>query len=207
MQHVNFQDLTGQPFGRWTVERQGPTGYLGGRKWWCRCQCGARDIIEENSLLSGHSTSCGCAKAERFLRMIQSHGQSRTPEYRIFTAIKQRCTNPKNEAYKNYGGRGITVEWESFEAFFADMGPRPSPKHTVERVNNNGPYARGNCTWALRKEQSNNMRTNRLIVYQDHIYTLSQLAEHLGLSKSGLRNRLARGTPLDAPRSHTHVRI
>lgn len=108
----------------------------------------------------------------------------------------QRCLNPENTAYARYGGRGITVceRWQaSFEAFYADMGPRPSPQHSLDRIDNAGPYSPENCRWSTSKEQARNRRDNRMITYQGSTLCLMDWAIKLGISNSTLSVRLLRG--------------
>ncbi len=91
----------------------------------------------------------------------KSCDKSITPERRIWNAMKQRCTNPKCKAYKNYGGRGIKILYQNFTEFFADVGPRPSPELAIDRIDNDGNYEPGNCKWSTMKEQNNNKRNRR----------------------------------------------
>lgn len=89
------------------------------------------------------------------------HGAYRTPEYRVYAGAKSRCTDPNSKRWKDYGGRGIKFLFTSFEQFIAELGPRPSPEQSVDRIDNDGPYAPGNIRWATRSEQQNNRRDNR----------------------------------------------
>lgn len=126
------------------------------------------------------------------------HGLSYTPEYRVWQTMRLRCKNPKNAAYPDYGGRGIKVceRWaESPARFIEDMGKKPSPRHEIDRINNDGNYEPGNCRWALRKENSNNRRSNRFIEHEGERKTVTQWAELLGISASVLEKRLAAGWP------------
>ena len=199
MSPSNYIDLTGKRFGRLLVEGRAPNGPHWVVRWWVVCDCGTRKAVQSRLLRQGRTVSCECAKRERIARLKLSHGKSATPEYFVFNTMKDRCTNPRNNAYHNYGGRGIVVEWPSFEAFYADMGPRPSPKHTVERRDNDGPYSGANCYWATRAEQAANTRRNRRIEYHGTSFSIKQLAEHLGLSYSCLSTRILHGHALDAP--------
>lgn len=122
-----------------------------------RCVCGTEKSVREYRLKSGNTKSCGCMKKYHPMK----HGMHNTPIYAVWEAMVQRCCNPKCKAYKNYGGRGISIckEWrESFLNFYNDMGERPSSKHTLERINVNGNYEPSNCKWATWKEQSLNKR-------------------------------------------------
>ena len=111
----------------------------------------------------------------------------------------QRCGDPKVTEWKNYGGRGITVceRWrESFEAFLSDMGPRPSTKHSIDRIDNNGPYAPGNCRWATRVEQGANRRNNRNVVYQGETIPLAEWARRTGGNLTTIYQRMRSGLSL-----------
>lgn len=153
-----FQDLTGQPFGRWTV-----LGYAGSEKkhrfWWCRCTCGKVKKVFASILKGGRSTSCGCFRREVVGDRFRTHALTGTKEHRIWRNMLNRCTNPNVPAWPNYGGRGITVckRWENFEHFLSDMGHCPSGL-TLDRRDNSKGYSPGNCRWADRKTQNQNRR-------------------------------------------------
>ena len=114
------------------------------------------------------------------------------PEYPVWNGMKQRCHNPNYKAFERYGARGIYVcqEWrDSFVRFFEDMGPRPSPAHSIERIDNDGPYAPGNCRWATLDEQANNKRRTIRVDGK----TVTEIAKETGLQKTTIRGRIAQG--------------
>jgi len=190
----------GTRFGRLSVLKEMPVFVDSAgrrrRKFQCRCDCCNVTIVHLVSLRSGASKSCGCLQKERHADALTKHGMWQSPEYNIWIGMKSRCANPTDPVFHRYGGRGINVcdRWrESFAAFFADMGPRPSPDHSIDRIDNAKGYSPGNCRWATRKEQNRNRRDNRLLTFGGQTLCLAEWAEKTGIHYNTLHGRLSRG--------------
>ena len=186
------KDLTGQQFGRLRVVRRSegvrPLSYL------CVCACGTEKVVRSCNLNNEYSPtrSCGCLQRD----VMVKHGASWTLEYSIWRTMTYRCRAESSPMFKNYGGRGIKVceTWRhSFAQFIADMGPRPSRKHSIERRNNDGDYEPGNCYWALPDVQHKNTRQTNRIVFNGKTQCLSDWAKELGMSAKTLSARIVRG--------------
>lgn len=159
----------------------------------CRCDCGAVKDVSTANLRSGRSTQCAdCAKLSSKRITSKTHGMSYTPEYEAWKAMKLRCNNPKNHNYYNYGARGISVceRWKVFENFFSDMGCRPSPDHSLDRIDNDGDYTPENCRWALREEQAQNRRVTLKTDINGEQVAISKIAKESGVSPSTMAFRI-----------------
>ena len=151
-------NIGGKVFGRLTaIEFVGIKN--NNASWKCICECGITTIVRGTSLRMGRTRSCGCITKEQ----MSTHGLSNIPEYLVWNTMIQRCTNKRQKSYKDYGLRGIVVcsRWKEFVNFFEDMGHRPSKRHTIERIDNNGNYEPDNCTWKTQIEQVRNKRIHK----------------------------------------------
>lgn len=187
-------DLTGQRFGRWTVLSRAENDHLGRSRWHVECDCGSVDIRSSNTLRTGNSQSCGCFRIDQIKKANTTHGHTvgeKTPEYKSWAHMLNRCRNPRDPQFSDYGGRGIVVceRWLQFENFLADMGLRPEGG-SIERVNNEGDYCPANCKWATQKEQQANKRSSRPITFRGVTQSIESWAAELGLSYEGMVYRL-----------------
>ena len=189
---VKSIDRTGHVFGRWTALSR----VSGQRKWLCRCECGTVKTVATSHLRQGKSRSCGCLEKELTSARAKTHGMSATVEHRTWMSMRDRCRNPKAAHYDCYGGRGITVceRWiNSFGNFYEDMGPRPSSRHSIDRIDVNGHYEPQNCRWATTKQQRRNTRKTRIVCYLGRDISLAEAAELSGIPVATLAQRLKLG--------------
>ncbi len=194
---AKITDLVGQRFERLTVVSLAEMRN-GRPRWACRCDCGADVVVAGNHLKSGATRSCGCLQRELMAERSTSHGKSGSRTYTIWVRMRDRCNNPKNLRFSQYGGRGIKVcdRWQSFDNFLADMGECPDGM-SIDRVDANGNYEPGNCRWATEKTQQNNRTTNRMITFDGRTQSLSEWAREIGIKPGTLRNRIESGWSLE----------
>lgn len=190
-----FIDITNQTFDRLTV-----IGYVGssnGRAvWLCECVCGRHIVAVGKDLRVGRTVSCGCKKSERSRAWGLTHtrhGMTDTPEWRAWKGMLERCYLESCHSYPHYGGRGIVVceRWRnSFENFFEDIGRRPTTKHSLDRIDNDGNYEPSNCRWATASQQALNTRRTVMITYNGVTRPLIEWAKDFGLHSETLRRRI-----------------
>lgn len=181
------------------AERQRKLSGASVRVFLCKCTCGTVKSVRLSNLRSGSTVSCGCfhkALASETLRAAATkHGQSNTAVYRVWQSMKRRCHDAKDASYERYGAKGISVcqEWrDSFEAFAADMGPRPDGM-TLERMDSKGNYEPGNVRWATYTEQARNTSRNHLHTIDGVTRCLAEWCEVLGEPWTTVKKRVAAG--------------
>lgn len=190
-----FKNLIGLRFGRLTVI--GLAGKLPRKTWFryfwtCACDCSKYIVVPSVVLSSGNTCSCGCLCRDLAAQRCARHGKFESPEYGVWEGVIRRCLNPKSDCWENYGGRGIGVcdRWRDFQNFYSDMGRRPSPKHTIDRINNDGDYEPGNCRWATRIEQANNTRSSHWMEFDGKRLTIAGWSRELGINKGTIAARI-----------------
>lgn len=191
--------MIGKKFGRLTVMGNAGLDKQQRRKLDCVCDCGKEIIVSAYNVKSGHTNSCGCLRREATSIALGTHRMSGSKEYNIWEAMRRRCNSTASKAFKDYGGRGISVcpEWNRFEQFYADMGSRPSPSDQIDRIDNNGNYEPGNCRWVSCTVNARNKRSNRLITFDGMTKCVTEWAEHIGMNKGALETRLRLGWTIE----------
>lgn len=189
-------DLTGKLFSSLLVLNRSSDRGNGKKpvvKWDCKCVCGKRVVVKSDSLLTGHTKSCGCRKIK--------HGLSNKERlYQTWKNMRQRCSNPNRHDYSRYGGRGISVcqEWDDYTVFRKwALENGYTDRLTIDRIDSNGNYESSNCRWVDYKVQANNVRTNRIIEYKGKEMTMSEFADYLDMSYSTIQHRLDRNWSIE----------
>lgn len=210
-------DITGQRFGRLLVIRKLAPRKGGGSDWACACDCGKLCAVIGSNLRKGQTRSCGCLatewsqfmgsnpefvakRAEKMVVHGHKRGRKVSREYKTWLQMKRRCYDPKCKDFVRYGARGIKVcdEWnESFEAFFAYMGPRPAGDYSIDRLRSLEDYKPGNCRWATRRQQcSENKRSNIPVTVNGRSFqSLAEAARHFGVDLNKMWCRVSLGVP------------
>ncbi len=204
-------DLEGKRFGKLTVVAFVGLAPNRASLWLCRCDCGEERTHAGSNLTRGNIVSCGCSRrGPRVDSPVDSH-----PDFGCFSGMLSRCNNPKSRGYRRYGARGINVcqRWldGGFRVFIADMGARPTPQHSIDRINNDGGYWCGrpdchecgplnrvpNCRWATSRQQQNNRSVTTLLTYQGETLPLTEWSERLGVHRHTIQKRLDAGKPIE----------
>lgn len=194
-------DRVGHRYGRLLVVEPAesavePSGRNRAR-WLCQCDCGNVKIIRGTDLQSGRTVSCGCYLHEVLIETKTTHGEgarnTRTPEYRVWAGMIRRCTCENDKFFDCYGARGIAVcdRWRtSYENFLSDMGRRPSRRHSLDRIDNDGDYEPTNCRWATPKQQCRNQRRTIFIEVDGEKVSLQDACERFGQPVPRVKTRI-----------------
>jgi len=188
-------DLTGQRFGKWLVLRRAANNKTDHPRWRCRCDCGREVIVIGASLRNGKSKGCHSCQAKG---KNVKHGRTGFRLYHVWQTMIQRCENPNNQEYKNYGGRGISIcfEWHDAATFFKwAMANGYGEDLTIDRINNDGNYEPNNCRFIIEAAQHRNTRRNRLVRIGNETKLLIEWAEISGISSDVLSYRIGAGWP------------
>lgn len=198
MKRITPEEMIGQRFGRWIVLENHPRRAKHGCRYWlCRCDCGTEKPVNQGLLRQGQSLSCGCLLKEWIATHKTIHGHTQdgrpTKEYTAWQQMIKRCYSPKHNRYQHYGARGISVQesWRlCFTTFLHDIGPAPSSKHSLGRLNNDLPYEYGNVAWQTPIEQARNKSTTLRVFWEGKFWALADLAERYGKDLRTLSQRL-----------------
>lgn len=202
---MRFRNLTGQKFGRLVAIKLHHRDSRGRAHWEFLCDCGEKTIAGGHGVTSGKTQSCGCLNRESQLIRNTTHGMTGTHFYWKWGHMHGRCTNPNIERFKDYGGRGIKILWKSFEEFRDDMYEsylehvkiHGKTDTTIERTDVDGDYSKENCTWATRKEQMRNKKSNRTLEHNGMKKCINEWVDITGLNRSTIYRRLRRGLSVE----------
>lgn len=202
---MKAKDLTGHRSGRLVAIEPNYDHSDGKRRWRCQCDCGNTSFVLPYQLTGQTTLSCGCLQRERsaaaLAKISTTHGQSRSSLYRLWSGIRSRCHNPNATGFDRYGGKGIALcqRWHDFEAFAADIPPRPSALHSLDRIDPYGDYEQSNVRWATAEEQANNRRDNHIVIYRGVKMSLRKAARHplCRVSRHTVVRRLKKGWPVE----------
>lgn len=194
-------NIIGRRFGKLIVKADAPRRFFpgggGSRQSLCLCDCGKEVVVLHANLSQGRTKSCGCGEQEARGKSTITHGKASQPIYKVWIGMIARCHKPyQGKAYEFYSGKGITVcdRWRrSFADFFSDMGDRPSPEHSIDRINTKGNYEPGNCRWATKLQQARNTRTNHFVTFNGETLCLAEWFERTGIPAPVIRKRIKRG--------------
>lgn len=186
-----YKDLTGQKFGKLTIIERAENDKQGNAQWLCKCDCGKTVIVRGYQLTIGKTNSCGCLKSIR-----QSHHKSHLRIWQIWECMKQRCYNPSQISYKNYGAKGIRVceEWHNFENFYNwSLNNGYETNLTIDRIDNNKDYSPNNCRWVDMKTQQRNRTNNHLVTLNGETKCITEWCEIYHLQYNTVLRRLKNG--------------
>lgn len=195
---IKFMDLTKQQFGRLTVISLNKYCKVRRKRYWnCLCSCGNTAVVPTSNLRNSHSTSCGCKTIEA----TKTHGHSGkyiSKTYKVWQKLKNRCLNPNDSSYENYGGRGIFLDarWQFFENFVTDMGEAPE-NLSIERIDNNKGYNKDNCKWASPYEQARNKRNNINLTIDGITHCLEDWCKIYNINRNTVNGRIRIGWSIE----------
>lgn len=187
-------NIVGQKFKRFTVLRK-VVVIKGNSHYECQCECGNKIVISRHNLIYCENYACGCYFKEVAGSWSATHRKTGSPEYVSWSSMRRRCLNSKDDAYPNYGGRGIKIcpRWSDFQNFLEDMGMRPTMNHSLERINNEKGYSPSNCKWALSIEQTQNRRNTRRLTAFGKTLTLTEWERLTGIYSGTIHTRVKKG--------------